>query len=423
MDQIAIIDIGSDKIGTAVAAIDKETGSPRIIGFSAVPSKGIKKSQIIDINEASKSLDESITQAERMAGNRINRAIVVVGGPNIQSLNSHGVVAVNYQTNDIQEEDIERVIESARAVSLATTREIIHVLPKEFIVDGQGEIKNPIGMNGVRLEVNTHIVTASTISLNNIRKVCSMLGIDIEGFVFSGLAASYAMLSETEKEIGCMLLDIGAGTTDICVYCDNAVVYTGVIPLGARNVTNDISAGLRISLESSEKVKRYLYQYKDKHPEDTEDEISIASLHLTEKMQNISKKELVEGIIYPRLDELLDFLEREIRQNELIGKMPAGIILTGGGMSTPYLRERMADRFSLPVRTGTPKLLGGVADELTQPEYAALVGAMLFSKDMSSKQGGSFTMPELPKIFSGGAVKEQFSQVVSFFKNFIPGSK
>ena len=134
MDQIAIIDIGSDKIGTAVAAIDKETGSPRIIGFSAVPSKGIKKSQIIDINEASKSLDESITQAERMAGNRINRAIVVVGGPNIQSLNSHGVVAVNYQTNDIQEEDIERVIESARAVSLATTREIIHVLPKEFIV-------------------------------------------------------------------------------------------------------------------------------------------------------------------------------------------------------------------------------------------------------------------------------------------------
>ncbi len=423
MDQIAIIDIGSEKIGTAVATIDEKNASaPRVIGFAAMPSKGIKKSQIIDINEATKSIEESITQAERMAGNRINHAIVVVGGPNIQSLNSHGVVAVNYQTNDIQEEDIERVIESARAVSLAATREIIHVLPKEFIVDGQGEIKNPIGMNGVRLEVNTHIITASSTALNNVRKVCSLLGVEIDGFVFSGLAASYAILSDTEKELGCLLLDIGAGTTDLCVYADNAVLYTGVVPLGARNVTNDISAGMRISLESSEKVKRYLYQYKEKH-EDEGDTISIASLHLPEKLDSVNKKELVDGILYPRLDELIDFLEREIRQNELAGKIPAGVVMTGGGMLTPYLRERMSERFSLPVRTGSPKLLGGVADELSQPEFAALVGAMLFSKDMRGRSSSSFAFPELPQFLSGGAVKEHMSKIVSFFKNFIPGSK
>ena len=431
MDHTTIIDIGSDKIAVAVATNDAEQAVTRIIGFASSPSKGIKKSQIIDINEASKSLENALNQAERMAGGRISNAHLVVGGPNILSLNSHGVVAVNYQTNDISEEDIERVVESAKAVSLAANREIIHVLPREFIVDGQGEIKNPVGMNGVRLEVNTHIVTASSISLNNIRKVCTMLGIDIESFIFSGLASAYATLNETEKELGCMLLDIGAGTTDLCSYADNAITYTGVVPVGARNVTNDISAGLRVSLESAEKLKRFLYTLEQKQKEKHEENeliadsgtINIASLRLPEKLTSVPSSELVEGILFPRIDEMVDMIAQELRQNELLSRIPAGFVITGGGTYTPYLQERMRLRFNLPVRTAKPPLLSGIADELAHPEYAALVGALLYTKDQVEVGGkSSFSLPSMPKI-PGINVQKAVKSVGSFFKNFIPGGK
>lgn len=423
MDTITVIDIGSEKIAVATATVE-EGVNPHVIGFSAEKSKGIKKSHIIDINEATKTLEKAINNTERMAGNRINRATIVIGGPNIMSLNSHGVVAVNYQTNDIQQEDIERVVDSAKAVSLAANREIIHVLPQEFTVDGQGEIKNPVGMNGVRLEVETHIITASAISLNNIRKVCGLLGIDIEGFVFSGIASAQANLTETEKELGCAMLDIGAGTTDICIFSDSSVIHTAVVPVGSRNVTNDISAGLRISIESSEKLKRFLFDYEKKQEEKDEDEedINIASLRLSERITTVQKKELIQGIIYPRIDELVELVEKELKHSDILAKIPSGIIISGGGAGTPYLVARLKQSFSLPVRIGVPHVLGGIADELHTPEYSALVGALLYTKDIKEPRQ-SFAFPELPNVFGKMEVKENFNKLVDFFKNFIPGSK
>lgn len=425
-DHITVIDIGSEKIAVAVATREQDGAQLRIIGFASTPSKGIKRSQIIDINEATKTLETALNQAERMAGGRLSAAHLVIGGPNITSLNSHGVVAVNYQTNDIGEEDIGRVVDSAKAVSLAAHREILHVLPREFIVDGQGDIKNPVGMNGVRLEVNTHIVTASSIALNNIRKVCNLLGIDIQGLVFSGLAAATATLNDTEKELGCLSLDIGAGTTDLCVFTESAVTYTGVVPVGARNVTNDISAGMRVSLESAERIKRYLYSVEEKQRQKTDDgdifdvtALNFASLRLPEKLTTVSYTSLVENIIFPRIDEMLDMIEDEIKAHELKGKIPAGIIITGGGTCTPYLQERMRVRLNLPVRTAKPPLLSGIADELTQPEYAALIGGLMYARDNAGKEGGL----SFPSIALGDSMKKGLSSLTSFLKNFIPGGK
>jgi cell division protein FtsA len=366
-----------------------------------------------------------------MAGTRVNEAILVTSGPNIASQTSHGIVAVNYQNQDISEEDINRVIESAKAISLASNREIIHVIPTQFIVDGQTNIKNPVGMNGVRLEVDTHIVSASTINLNNIRKICNLLGVNVSFFVFGGLASAQAVLTDTEKELGCVLIDIGSGTTDVCVYVDDAIVHTSVIPLGSKNVTSDIAAGLRISLESAEKVKLYLAN-KDsnkntnknvhvKKRENVGDELSFESLHLPEKIDNITGKMLIDGIIKPRIEEIADYIKENLREITAKSQIPAGVILTGGGSLTPYINDTIKKELNLPVRIAYPVELGGIADELKDPSYSAIVGALLYSGVQSETP--KMQIPDFNKVFKNFEIKQSLQKTVDFFKSFIPGAK
>lgn len=433
MNNVAAIELGSEKIACAIASIQEENNKKqlRIIGFASSQSKGIKRAQIIDIQEVTSALENCLTQTERMAGTRINKAILVISGPNIASQTSHGIVAVSYQNRDIQEEDVERAIESAKAISLAANRQIVHVLPKQFIVDGQGGIKNPVGMNGVRLEVETHIITANSTNLGNIQKTCNLLGINVDRFIFSGLASSEAVVNETEKELGCVLIDIGGGTSDLCVYVDGAITHTAVIPLGAKNVTSDIAAGLRISLDSAEKIKLYLAKLNgedgkksgSKKNLDSSDELSLASLHLPEQLQTVSRKILVNGIIKPRLEEIAEFVYKELQNFDLKDQTPAGLIITGGGAQTPYLTEVLKKELSLPVRVGFPLELAGISEELTEPRYAALVGALVYSLHEQQQTDKIFTLPELPSFLKNIELKEGFKKTVDFLKSFIPGVK
>lgn len=437
MSNLTSIELGSEKISCTIASVDQEHFKQiRILGFASVPSHGIKRAQIVDIQEVTKALEECLNQVERMAGTRVNEAILVTSGPNIASQTSHGIVAVNYQNQDISQDDIVRVIESAKAISLASNREIIHVIPTQFIVDGQANIKNPIGMNGVRLEVDTHIISASSINLNNIRKICNLLGVNVTAFVFSGLASSEAVLNDTEKELGCILVDIGSGTSDVCVFVDGAVFHTAVIPLGSKNVTSDIAAGLRISLDSAEKVKLYLSNRESGKmttgknvrlkKEDTDlrnDEIDLNDLHLPEKIDIISQKILVDGIIKPRIEEIAQYLRKELHRIDLKAQTPSGIILTGGGALTPYISAMIKKELKLPVRIAYPTELEGVSDELKDPRYSAIVGALLYSGLQENNKAPKLNMPDLGKLFKNFEIKDNLKKTIDFFKSFIPGAK
>jgi len=435
MSNLISIELGSEKITCTIASSDPQNPKNlRIIGFASVISHGIKRAQIVDIQEVTKSLEECLNQVERMAGTRVNEAILVTSGPNIASQTSHGIVAVNYQNQDISEEDINRTIESAKAISLANNREIIHVIPQQFIVDGQTNIKNPVGMNGIRLEVDTHIISASSINLNNIRKVCSLLGVNVKYFVFAGLASAQAVLTDTERELGCVLVDIGSGASDICVYSDGAIVHTSVLPLGAKNVTSDIAAGLRVSLESAEKIKLFLSNKESgskqsnqsikvrKTGAESSDEISLESLSIPEKIDIISQKILVDGIIRPRLEEIAQYLKEDLARIKAPVQTPAGIILTGGGALTPYLLETIKKELKMPVRIGLPQELEGVSDELRDPRFAALVGALQYTVTQP-EETPRLSIPNLGKVFKNFEVKEGLQKTIEFFKSFIPGAK
>ena len=392
--QISSIDIGSTKITTLVAQVREEDSSKlHIVGAATSPSRGVRKGQIVNIDEAVESIVESVESAERMAGYNVARAWVSMDGAHIASQNSQGVVAISDPHGEISAEDVRRVLEAARAVSLPTSSEILHVVPRSFSVDSQQGVKDPIGMTGVRLEVETHIITGSTTALKNLTKCVSEVGCDISGLVFGGLASSLAVLTDTEKELGVVCVDIGGGTTDIVIYVDGALSYTSVLPVGARNVTNDLAIGLRISLESAEKIKIFISQVRGK---DKEDEIDLTPLALPEELKTISYKTVVEGIIRPRLNELFQMISSEIKKSNLAGLTPAGLVICGGGALTVGLVDSAKRILSMPVRIGVPSGLSGLIDELESPAFAASVGLLKYSLDNVEEASSGNFLDKIP---------------------------
>lgn len=420
---ISGIDIGSSKISTVVAINSKENDELRIIGFNTTPSRGVKKGLVVDIDQVTSAVEESVEKAERMAGHKINNSFISVGGPHISSLNSHGVVAVSSQHGEITEEDVERVVESARAISLSTTRQIIEVSPREYIVDGQAGIKNPIGMSGVRLEVDTHIVTASYTNLKNIDRCLDQLGIGNNGFIFSGLASAEAVLTDTEKELGVVLVDIGGGKTDICLYTEGALSYSSSIPVGARHITNDIAVGLRVSLESAEKIKLHLTKVlgakRDKtvHNKKVE-QVDFRELNLDENLSEMSIKSLVDGIMQPRIEEIYKLIAEEIKKSDWADAVPSGIVITGGGALTIGMVEAGRRIVGLPIRVGLPGRVTGLLDEVLTPQYATTVGLILYgSRNIMEYEQGFKKFNKILKDFSLGS---SVSKVKDFIKQFIP---
>lgn len=369
---IAAIDIGSSKIATLLAQVREEDPEKlHIIGAASTISRGVRKGQIVNIEEAVACITESVEAAERMGGYNISKAWVSLDGAHVGSLNSQGVVAVSQPHGEVSAEDVKRVMEAARAISLPSSSEIVHVVPRSFTVDGQEGVRDPVGMTGVRLEVDTHIITGSTTALKNLTKCVSEVGCDVEGLIYGGLAASEAVLSDTERELGVVLVDIGGGTTDLAIFVEGSLAYSSVLPVGAKNVTNDLAIGLRISLESAEKIKLFLGKHKDK-----EDELDLSSLNLPEEMKTVSYKTLVEGIIRPRLNELFQAIATEMRKSTLAGLTPSGLVLTGGGAMTVGIIDSAKRTLSMPVRVGIPMGISGLIDDIENPSFATSVGLL-----------------------------------------------
>lgn len=418
---LTAIDIGTSKVATVIARLAPDDHKPRIMGFVSVEARGVKRGQIIDIGKVTETIEESVEKAERMAGQKIDHACVSVGGPHIGSLNSHGVVAVHQPEIEITEQDVSRVIEAAKAISLSSTREVIEVIPREYIVDGQDGIKNPIGMTGVRLEVNTHIITAGITNLRNLDRSLSDLGIEKEEVIFSGLASAIATVSDTERELGVVLVDIGGGKSDICIYVEGALSYSSSVSLGARHVTNDIAVGLRLSLDSAEKIKLFL---SDKHFKKHDglgkrDEVDVRDLGLAEGLSSISLKSVTEGIIKPRLEEIFEKVYEEIEKSGFLTMVPAGLVITGGGAQTVGAIASAKKVAGLAARIGTPQGVTGLIDEVLYPQYATVVGLLLYEKENRILSQKTY-LRDFTQVLRGFSVKGSVSKIVNVVKSFIP---
>ncbi|MCL5970791.1 MAG: cell division protein FtsA [Patescibacteria group bacterium] len=430
---LAGIDVGTSKITTTITSRSEE-GVLRVMGVASTSSKGIRKGQVVDIEEATQSVVESIEAAERMAGYSVSQAFVSIGGAHVSSQNSHGVVAVAEPEKEITIHDIDRVVDAAKAVSLPSSREIIHVLPRGFTVDGQEGIKDPVGMTGVRLEVDTHLITVGATARRNLEKCITEVGVDVLGFVFGGLASSEAVLTETEKELGVILIDMGAGTTDVCIYVEGALSYSSVLPIGAKNITNDIAIGLRVSLESAEKIKLFLSKKikkptlpsaigeKEENKKPSSDEIDFSSLQLPEDIKNVPKRTLIDGIIKPRLNEIFTMIGLEIKKSGFVGLTPSGIVITGGGAETINIIEAAKRNLAMPVRLGLPgEKITGLIDEILAPAFATSIGLLLYgSKFDSSTDTSSFSFKGISKMVQKVPLKGVAGKFADLIKSFLP---
>ncbi len=384
---VAGIDLGSTKITTLIGQVNTDPvsfeSSINIVGAYSSPSGGIKKGQIVDIEETVEATINSVEASERMAGYNVDAAYISLGGAHLRSQNSHGVVAISGADGEITQSDIDRAIDAASAISLPASREVIHVLPVQYVVDGESGVKDPVGMSGVRLEVDTHIVSASSSAIKNLKKAVNEVGVQIEELVFSGLASAEATISPTEKELGCVLIDVGGGTTSVAAFIDGSLVYSGVIPIGAKNVTNDLAIGLRVSLDTAEKIKLAISSKKKTKEES--DEVDLESMGVTE-IRKISKKTLLEGIIRPRLNEIFTMVRIELEREGLASRVPSGAIITGGGAETAGVLESAKRMLSLPVRVGSPKGIGGLVDDIMSPAFSTPIGLLIYAAKMEPKE-------------------------------------
>lgn len=420
------LDIGSAKITCLIATRGEQDPALRVVGVASVPSKGVRKSQIVDIEETIDAATSAVEMAERMAGFSIKSASVSISGIHIESQNSKGLVAVQNPDGEISRSDVSRVVEAARAVPLENSREILHVIPRYYLVDNQEGIRDPVGMSGVRLEAEAHLVTGSSVNIKNLTKVMSEIGLGSDTIVYSGYASAVASVTDTERELGVVSIDIGGGTTSVCVYQDGALSHSSVIPVGAKNITNDIAIGLRVSLDTAEAIKRNLEPdgttskvLDPKNPQSKKqaDEIDLHKLGLKDAPRKISRKAVVEGIIRPRMNELFELIKVELIKAGMGGKTPAGIVLTGGGALTYQLTESAKRVLGMQARVANPMGLSGLVDEVTTPEYATVTGLiLLLAKDSDNQSSPSFAMPKfnfkLKNPFSGS--------FLDFIKSFLP---
>jgi len=408
------IDIGSTKVATVVASVSENRVS--VIGVSGnIPSKGINKGNVVDIDSAVEAISQSIEKAERMAGVSISNAFVTLNGSHIETLNSHGVVAVSpSETADISRLDVARVIEAAQAISLPSTREIVHVIPRDFVVDSQEGIKDPVGMSGVRLEVETNVIHGSATAMRNITKCVNQVAVDVDELVYTALASSEAVLTDTEKELGTLLIDIGGGTTSITAFLDGSPIHSVALPIGGKLITSDLAIGLRSRLEDAEKIKIRLSNEamisKSNIHEDGEDfDVSEFDLEI-ERIPRV----MLYKIINARLEEIFRLVALEVTKAGLNGKLPAGIVITGGAALTAGIERSAKVNLKMPVRIGVPKGVTGLIDEIKGPDSAASVGAILYGVKLY--RGSNL----LSFDNKNGNIKKSVSRIFEKFKSFLP---
>jgi len=373
------IDVGTTKVCTIMADSGGIDGL-RILGVGIAPSQGIHKGLVVNVNEARESIRKSVRKAEQIAGYRLESACVGITGRHITSTNSQGAIAITRQDQLVRTEDLKRVLEVARSIRIPSESKLLHIIPRTYKIDGQEGIRNPVGMHGFRLDVETHVITAAITSIQNLTKCIRSVGIDVEDLVLEPLASGEAVLTPEEEQGGVMLADIGGGTTDIAVFKDSTIYYTSVLPVAGYQVTRDISIGLGLSFELAEEMKKRYGNVATPDNGSNEDDRT-----LTQDGHSISYNELSE-IIRVRVEELLRLIVMELPLTDYPKLIPSGLVLTGGGANLPGIAELAETVTHLPVRIGVPVRLDGVSDALQDPAYATGAGLLLWQLKNKTRQ-------------------------------------
>jgi cell division protein FtsA len=398
------LDIGTTKIACIVGEVTEEDGVD-IIGVGTAPSKGMRRGNVVNIDATVSSIRQAVDEAENMAGCEISSVYAAISGPNVRGMNKNGIVAI--KDKEIRPTDVARVLEQAKAVAIPMDREVLHVLPQQYLVDDQDGIRDPLGMAGVRLEAKVHIVTSLVASVQNVIRCANRCNLQVADIVLESLAGSQAVLEEDEKELGVALVDIGGGTCDIMVYADGAIVHTSVIELGGERVTNDIATILRTPLEAAEKIKR-------KHGCAWRELVDQSELMEVPSVggrgpRTIKRYELVQ-VIEPRIEEIFEFVKKDLMRSGYYDSLAAGVVLTGGATVMDGMCEVAEQVLELPTRRGAPSKIGGLVDVVRSPAYSAGVGLVMFGAD----QGKSIQLPsrtdERPSVF-----KRAWSRLAEMF--------
>jgi cell division protein FtsA len=408
------LDIGSSSIHTVIAQEIAGENTLRVVGVGSAPASGIRRGAVIDIEEAAQAVNVSVEQAEAMAGAAVEEVVVSVGGTDIFSQDSKGVVAVGKADGEVLEDDIQRVLQAAQSISLPLNKEILHVLPKSYRLDDQKNIKDPLGMHGVRLEVDALIIGGSSPHLKNIGRCVEQAGMTLAGVVVESLAASLAVLTKKQKELGVVLVNIGSTTTSLAVFEEGDLLHVSIIPVGAGHITNDIAIGLRTSIDVAEQVK---LQFGMALPQEVSKDEDIDLSKIDSQEEGLVSRYHVAEIIEARLEEILHFVNDELKAIGRAGLLPAGAVITGGGAKLPGVVELAKNILRLPAQVGYPQPLGGILDKVDDPEFSTALGLVLWAKDHALRQS-----LQGEGLFSGlpGGLKDAAGKMRHWFDKFLP---
>lgn len=404
---IASLDIGSSKIRTVVAVVDGEHDQEmlNVIGVGISPSLGIRKGHVIDVEELIHNIISSLEDAERMAGVPVNHVFVGMSGSHVEAFDSRGVIAIS--GSEISVDDVARVLEAAQAVSIPANRRILHIEPKAYAVDEQRGIKNPVGMTGIRLEVEAHIVTGHVQHVKNLEKCIDQAGVDIDDIVPATIASAEAVLTKRQKELGVVVIDVGAGCTNVSIFEEGTILHSACLPIGGESVTSDIAIGLRTSIDTAEKIK---IEFGSVLPEEIAERemIDLSSVSKVDT-QTVSKKYMAE-IMQARYYEIFSLVQAELTRIGRSGMLPAGALLTGAAVKSPGVLDLSRDVLGLPVQMGFPVDIGGVIEKVDDPAYATSLGTLVWGM----REGGN-----APRIGSFDFAKSA-QQLTGWFKSLLP---
>jgi len=375
------LDIGTSKVAAIVGEVNAQ-GEVEIIGIGSSPSKGLKKGVVVNLESTVHAIQRAVEEVELMAGCEVNSVFAGIAGSHINSLNSHGIVAI--KDKEVSQSDVDRVIDSARAVAIPADQKILHILPQEYIIDRQEGIKEPVGMSGIRLEARVHMVTGAVSAAQNIIKCIRRCGLEVEDIVLEQLASCNAVLTDDEKELGVCLVDIGGGTTDIAIYTEGAIRHTAVIPIAGDQVTNDVAVALRTPTQHAESIK-LAHACALTQLANLNESIEVPSIG-DRPPRSISSQNLAE-IIEPRYEELMMLVQAEVRRSGFEDMIAAGVVLTGGSAKVEGLMDLAEEIFHMPVRLGFPKKISGLSDVASNPIYSTGVGLLLFGDQSRAMMG------------------------------------
>ena len=371
---LVAIDVGTTKVCVLIGELSR-TGGIDVIGVGQAPSEGLRKGAVIDIDRTVQSVASAVEAAERLSGFKVRSAFVGISGGHISSQNSRGMVAVSGHRHDVDREDTLRAIEAARAVSIPSNRDILHVIPRGYVVDGQEGVRDPIGMSAVRLEVETHIVTASSSSVLNLTKCIQRAGVEIDELVLAPLATAEAVLTDEDRDLGVVLVDIGGDTTDVAIFQDGSIAHATTIPMGARSVTSDLGIVLRVTPEVAENLK---LRQGSALPVDVDPDEVVQITSIGEDTSHGVTRRTVAQVIEARVGEIFEIVQREIAAAGATNRLQAGLVLTGGGAMLAGINRAARDQLGMSARVVEPRNLGGLTDAVSTPPYAAASGLLLW---------------------------------------------